>query len=385
MATVEKRSVHVLRQNPTYEREDASIAQTFSWGLKHSVLEFSHTDIPKIMIPDQYKAYYKVTAENHLCRGNTKYSFKEFCPVVFRDLRNRFQIVDDEYVNSLRPQSVEQIDGQDVGWGVGTVFYRSNDRRFLVKTIDKEEAKIFKKVFWNGYRDHMVEFDQETLMPKYTGIYKVAYQGKPAVYLLCRVLGAAKMEPTERYVLKPMGMASGREIEGVEPTEDNSAPPQHRFHISDEAKVKFLKMLHNDVEFVRGAKLLTCSLLVKVYSGRIDPPDYNGAWFVHSVSKDETYAFILLPFGITGSGLLSRKDSGPKFLIRRESATSKVEKERREEEEKRRKEEKRREKAARSSEGLKVRGENKGEGPSSSSTDGLSEDPFITYVKTLLA
>eukprot|EP00124_Ichthyophonus_hoferi_P001950 Ihof_evm3s118 gene=Ihof_evmTU3s118 len=337
MAVVEKKSVHALRQNPSYDREDISIPQTLAWGIKQSYAEFSSIDIPKIMIPDQYKSHHKITTENYLCKGSSRYSFKEFCPIVFKDLRNRFGINEESYAHSLSASWVDEIvlSYHNPSNPHATTFYSDRNHQYLIKTVEKEEAKAFAKVFWNCYRDHMVEFYQDTLLPKYTGVYKTSYQGKLGVYLFARVLGTGEILPTERYVVRAAGLSPSREIDGCELQNVSKDCPLQRLKLSLESKGKFLKMLRNDLEFIRSAKLLTFALLINIYKNGYTPPECSGSWVVESADKNETYSFLLLPFSMVSGGLL-RKEPGPKgFRIRKDSITGlKTEKDKDKKEEK---------------------------------------------------
>ncbi|KAF2983394.1 hypothetical protein EK904_014656, partial [Melospiza melodia maxima] len=81
--------------------------------------ELSNVPVPVMLMPDDFKAYSKIKVDNHLfnkegepawhwvalltslpCpRENlpSRFKFKEYCPLVFRNLRERFGIDDQDY------------------------------------------------------------------------------------------------------------------------------------------------------------------------------------------------------------------------------------------------------------------------------------------------
>uniref|UniRef100_A0A8B9FRB3 Uncharacterized protein n=1 Tax=Amazona collaria TaxID=241587 RepID=A0A8B9FRB3_9PSIT len=71
------------------------------WG----VSELSHVPPPVMLLPDDFRASSKVKVNNHLFNRENlpgHFTFKEYCPQVFRNLRERFGIDDHDY--QVRPQ-----------------------------------------------------------------------------------------------------------------------------------------------------------------------------------------------------------------------------------------------------------------------------------------
>ncbi|PIO29130.1 hypothetical protein AB205_0086240, partial [Aquarana catesbeiana] len=62
--------------------------------------ELSHVQIPIMLMPDDFKAYSKIKVDNHLFNKEnmpSHFKFKEYCPMVFRNLRERFGIDDQDF------------------------------------------------------------------------------------------------------------------------------------------------------------------------------------------------------------------------------------------------------------------------------------------------
>ena len=68
------------------------------------VQELQHVSIPVMLMPDDFRAFSKVKIDNHAFNKEnlpSHFKIKEYCPLVFRNLRERFGLEDMEYLNSL--------------------------------------------------------------------------------------------------------------------------------------------------------------------------------------------------------------------------------------------------------------------------------------------
>ena len=57
-----------------------------------------------MLMPDDFRAFSKVKIDNHAFNKEnlpSHFKIKEYCPLVFRNLRERFGLDDMEYLNSL--------------------------------------------------------------------------------------------------------------------------------------------------------------------------------------------------------------------------------------------------------------------------------------------
>ena len=63
---------------------------------------------------------------------------KEYCPLVFRNLRERFDIDDASYLRSLTksPRSMGPSPGRS-----GAKFYLSQDKLYVIKTLESVEVE----------------------------------------------------------------------------------------------------------------------------------------------------------------------------------------------------------------------------------------------------
>jgi hypothetical protein len=66
------------------------------------------------------------------------FQVKEYCPLVFRNLRERFDIDDASYLKSLTksPKSMGPSSGRS-----GAKFYLSQDKLYVIKTLESVEVE----------------------------------------------------------------------------------------------------------------------------------------------------------------------------------------------------------------------------------------------------
>ncbi|XP_055263691.1 phosphatidylinositol 5-phosphate 4-kinase type-2 beta isoform X2 [Moschus berezovskii] len=102
--------------------------------------ELSNVPVPVMLMPDDFKAYSKIKVDNHLFNKEnlpSRFKFKEYCPMVFRNLRERFGIDDQDYQNSVTRSAPINSDSQG---RCGTRFLTTYDRRFVIKTVSSEDV-----------------------------------------------------------------------------------------------------------------------------------------------------------------------------------------------------------------------------------------------------
>ncbi|GIX72146.1 phosphatidylinositol 5-phosphate 4-kinase type-2 beta [Caerostris extrusa] len=130
-----------------------------------------------MLLPDDFKASSKVKVDyHHFNRESLPKSFKvkEYCPLVFRNLRERFSIDDAEYMNSLTKSQPISIGSPGRS---GAKFYESYDHLFVMKTLISEEVEQMHSLL-KQYHPYIVERHGKTLLPQYLGMYRLTYDLK---------------------------------------------------------------------------------------------------------------------------------------------------------------------------------------------------------------
>ncbi|NP_001342077.1 phosphatidylinositol 5-phosphate 4-kinase type-2 alpha isoform 4 [Mus musculus] len=131
---------HFVAQKVKLFRASDPLLSVLMWGVNHSINELSHVQIPVMLMPDDFKAYSKIKVDNHLFNKEnmpSHFKFKEYCPMVFRNLRERFGIDDQDFQNSLTRSAPLPNDSQARS---GARFHTSYDKRYVIKTITSEDV-----------------------------------------------------------------------------------------------------------------------------------------------------------------------------------------------------------------------------------------------------
>ncbi|XP_050669882.1 phosphatidylinositol 5-phosphate 4-kinase type-2 alpha isoform X2 [Leptidea sinapis] len=326
LSKLKKKHIRVKHQKVKLFRANEPLLSVFMWGVNHTINELSHVTIPVMLLPDDFRAYSKLKVDNHLFNKEnmpSHFKVKEYCPLVFRNLRERFGIDDIDYKESLTrfrspdnylrsravkrfisklrrsatvPPGVEmnsQQDGlirdatefmkhgltmkrlrsqptpDDSSGKSGAKFYQSYDRLFILKTLTSEEVERMHS-FLKHYHPYIVERHGKTLLPQYLGMYRLTVDGIEHYLVATRNVFSNHLNIHRKYDLKGSTVdreASEKELEKDLPTlKDNDFIKQGvRIDIGDAAKEKLLETLTADVEFLTKLHLMDYSLLLGLH------------------------------------------------------------------------------------------------------------------------
>ncbi|XP_037874311.1 phosphatidylinositol 5-phosphate 4-kinase type-2 alpha isoform X4 [Bombyx mori] len=284
---LKKKHIRVKHQKVKLFRANEPLLSVFMWGVNHTINELSHVSIPVMLLPDDFRAYSKLKVDNHLFNKEnmpSHFKVKEYCPLVFRNLRDRFAIDDLDYKESLtRSQPIPD----DSSGKSGAKFYQSYDRLFILKTLTSEEVERMHS-FLKHYHPYIVERHGKTLLPQYLGMYRLTVDGIEHYLVATRNVFSNHLNIHRKYDLKGSTVdreASEKELEKELPTlKDNDFLKQGvRIDIGEAAKEKLLETLTADVEFLTKLHLMDYSLLLGVHecgrgeaeaeAARARPPD----------------------------------------------------------------------------------------------------------------
>ncbi|XP_072927860.1 phosphatidylinositol 5-phosphate 4-kinase type-2 beta-like isoform X3 [Hemitrygon akajei] len=254
--------------------------------------ELSHVQIPVMLMPDDFKAFSKIKVDNHLFNKEnlpSRFKFKEYCPMVFRNLRERFCIDDQDYQRSLSKLPTQELEKITVNMGLvrqnsvtrsaplnsdtqnrmGARFLTTYDKRFVIKTITSEDVAEMHNIL-KKYHQYIVECHGNTLLPQFLGMYRLTVDGVETYMTVTRNVFSHRLTVHRKYDLK--GSTVSREASGKEkakelPTlKDNDFLNEgQRIQIGDENKKMFLDKLKRDVEFLAQLKIMDYSLLVGIH------------------------------------------------------------------------------------------------------------------------
>lgn len=178
------------------------------------------------------------------------FKFKDYCPWVFRLIREAFHVDPAYYLLSLTGKYVlsELISSGKSG----SFFYYSSDYRFIIKTIHHSEHKYILKSL-RQYYNHIKE-NPHTLLSRIFGLHRVKLPGNRKIHFV--VMGnvfPANKDIHEVYDLK--GSLFGRKISEEEAKSNpravmkdlNWMERKKKLNFGPEKRVLFEKQMDNDV------------------------------------------------------------------------------------------------------------------------------------------
>ncbi|XP_005430606.1 phosphatidylinositol 5-phosphate 4-kinase type-2 beta [Geospiza fortis] len=239
------------------------------WGANHTINELSNVPVPVMLMPDDFKAYSKIKVDNHLFNKEnlpSRFKFKEYCPLVFRNLRERFGIDDQDYQNSVTRSAPVNSDSQG---RCGARFLTTYDRRFVIKAVSSEDVAEMHNIL-KKYHQFIVECHGNTLLPQFLGMYRLTVDGVETYMVVTRNVFSHRLTVHRKYDLK--GSTVSREASDKEKAKDLPTFKDNDFlnegqklHVGEESKKNFLEKLKRDVEFLAQLKIMDYSLLVGIH------------------------------------------------------------------------------------------------------------------------
>ncbi|XP_011503789.1 PREDICTED: phosphatidylinositol 5-phosphate 4-kinase type-2 alpha [Ceratosolen solmsi marchali] len=269
LSKLKKKHFRVKHQKVKVFRANEPLLSIYMWGVNHTINELSHVNIPVMLLPDDFRAYSKLKVDNHLFNKEnmpSHFKIKEYCPLVFRNLRERFGIDDLDYKESMtRSQPVlDESSGKS-----GAKFYKSFDKLFIIKTLTSEEVERMHS-FLKHYHPYIVERHGKTLLPQYLGMYRLTVDGVEHYVVAIRNVFSNHLTIHKKFDLKGSTVdreASDKEKEKELPTfKDNDfVKEKMKIYIGDDAKLKLIETLSADVDFLTHLHLMDYSLLLGVH------------------------------------------------------------------------------------------------------------------------
>ncbi|XP_031743775.1 phosphatidylinositol 4-phosphate 5-kinase 8 isoform X7 [Cucumis sativus] len=136
---------------------------------------------------------------------SVNFHWKDYCPMVFRNLREMFKLDAAEYMMSIcGDDGLRELSSPGKS---GSIFYLSQDDRFVIKTLKKSELKVLLKML-PKYYDH-VKAHENTLITKFFGLHRITIHGRSKVrFVVMGNMFCTELKIHRRYDLK--GSTIGR-------------------------------------------------------------------------------------------------------------------------------------------------------------------------------
>ncbi|XP_070800558.1 phosphatidylinositol 5-phosphate 4-kinase type-2 beta isoform X3 [Pituophis catenifer annectens] len=192
---------HFVCQKVKLFRASEPLLSVLMWGVNHTINELSNVPVPVMLMPDDFKAYSKIKVDNHLFNKEnlpSRFKFKDYCPLVFRNLRERFGIDDQDYQNSVTRSAPVYSDSHG---RCGIHFLTSYDHRFVIKAVSSEDVAEIHNIL-KKYHQFIVECHGNTLLPQFLGMYRLTVDGVETYMVVTRNVFSHRLTVHRKYDLK---------------------------------------------------------------------------------------------------------------------------------------------------------------------------------------
>lgn len=218
------------------------------------------------------------------------FKFKDYCPEVFRDLRNKFGLDQADYLISITGKYILSELGSP--GKSGSFFYYSRDFRFIIKTIHHSEHKQLRRIL-KQYHSH-VKSNPNTLVSQIYGLHRVKMPLTNGVKRKVHFIVMNNLFPPHRdihikYDLKGSTWGRYTKQDGSEtskPLKDlNWLENYESIKFGPTKQATFLKQLQKDVAFLKSVNVMDYSLLLGIHNTKQKSLSENSITNIGKASK----------------------------------------------------------------------------------------------------
>ena len=205
--------------------------------------------------------------------------FIDYAPTVFNYLRKISGIFPDQYIESLGPEVLSKIitgnmdtfEGMGSSGKSGSLFFTTPDKKYLVKTISKEEFNLFMRILPHYY-NHLCR-NSHSLIAKIYSLHRIVLKSNRGkieewIIVVMQNILCTSAAIHEKYDLK--GSTYKRKTKGgatgADPGKDLDFKDSGKvFNLSATAYRQVIDRLTKDTEFLASQNIIDYSLLVGVH------------------------------------------------------------------------------------------------------------------------
>ncbi|GER49222.1 phosphatidylinositol-4-phosphate 5-kinase [Striga asiatica] len=194
-----------------------------------------------------------------------EFRWKDYCPVVFRKLRELFQVDPVDYMSAIcGNDSLREFSSPGKS---GSFFYLTQDDRFMIKTVKKSEVKVLIKML-PSYYQHVSRYEN-SLVTKFYGVHCVKpVGGVKTRFIVMGNLFCSEYRIHRRFDLK--GSSHGRTTDKTKGEIDETTTLKdldlnYMFRLQTNWYQELIKQIHRDCEFLEKERIMDYSLLVGLH------------------------------------------------------------------------------------------------------------------------
>ncbi|WOL18959.1 phosphatidylinositol 4-phosphate 5-kinase 9 [Canna indica] len=191
------------------------------------------------------------------------FKWKDYCPMVFRNLREMFKIDAADYMMSICGNAaLRELSSPGKS---GSIFFLSQDDRFMIKTLRKSEVKVLLRMLPSYY--HHVRTYDNTLITKFFGLHRIKpFSGQKFRFVVMGNMFCTELRIHRRFDLK--GSSLGRSTDNVEIDENTTLKDldlDYCFYLEPSWRDALLKQIEIDSKFLEAQRIMDYSLLLGVH------------------------------------------------------------------------------------------------------------------------
>ncbi|KAL8168346.1 hypothetical protein V2J09_009845 [Rumex salicifolius] len=191
------------------------------------------------------------------------FHWKDYCPMVFRNLRELFKLDAADYMMSIcGDDGLRELSSSGKS---GCIFYLSHDDKFVIKTLRKDEVKVLLKML-PGYYEHVRHYEN-TLITKFFGLHRIKLKhGRLVRFIVMGNMFYTELKIHRRYDLK--GSTYGRCTNKDKITETTTLKDldlAYEFQMDRLLREALFKQLSLDCKFLESQKIIDYSLLLGLH------------------------------------------------------------------------------------------------------------------------
>ncbi|XP_073290096.1 phosphatidylinositol 4-phosphate 5-kinase 1 [Primulina huaijiensis] len=196
---------------------------------------------------------------------SAEFRWKDYCPVVFRHLRELFQVDPADYMLAIcGNDALRELSSPGKS---GSFFYLTQDDRFMIKTVKKSEVKVLVKMLLSYYQ-HVCRYEN-SLVTKFYGVHCVKpVGGVKTRFIVMGNLFCSEYRIHRRFDLK--GSSHGRTTDKRQEEIDETTTLKDLdlnfvFRLQTNWYQEVIKQIDRDCQFLEAEGIMDYSLLVGLH------------------------------------------------------------------------------------------------------------------------
>ncbi|XP_061353907.1 phosphatidylinositol 4-phosphate 5-kinase 9 [Gastrolobium bilobum] len=191
------------------------------------------------------------------------FKWKDYCSMVFKNLRDLFRIDAADYMMSIcGNDALRELSSPGKS---GSVFFLSQDDRFMIKTLRRSEVKVLLRML-PDYHHHVKSYDN-TLITKFFGLHRITpSSGQKFRFVVMGNMFCTELRIHRRFDLK--GSSLGRSSDKIEIDENTTLKDldlSYCFYLEPSWRESLLKQIEIDSKFLEAQQIMDYSLLLGVH------------------------------------------------------------------------------------------------------------------------